>query len=123
MLWHFPPVCLNPIGMLIMSAPNAERSLPPGDRNDAPDLPLREVARPDPMIGSAIEAAQIGRALVDACIAFADFKLARKRRDPERCEAAALRLKSILNVTDLAALSRRLAKAVGAAQPRPSGGH
>jgi hypothetical protein len=108
-----------------------DRSLPPGDRDDAP-LPLclpsqgertpthhdagREPA-PDLLPSSELAIDAIGNALDSAQLALADVRLAAAQGNWPLFEAAARKLANSLS-PDPRALARHLASTVHAARPR-----
>jgi hypothetical protein len=96
-----------------------ERSQPPQDRSDAPDLPfVAPASLPPPIVAalppaSALEIERLEHALTLAAEAFAEFRSA---RDWDQLASAAYILREALNRPDIAALSRRLNDTVTAAR-------
>ena len=93
-----------------------ERSLPPGDRDDAPGLALEAPALPDaPLLSAAIDATslhKLGRALAEATKDWAEFLICRDAGDPVGMQAAASRLAQ--NCRDLPARADRIHRAASA---------
>jgi hypothetical protein len=92
-----------------MSAPNAARALPPGDRDEVPETaPLqagsdlftgRDEVPPDQLLlpGLTLIIDECEPALEAAQIALADLKMARKQANVALFKAAARRLASLIN--------------------------
>lgn len=94
-----------------MSRPNLARTLPPGDRDDAPTPPPAPQAPPAPasaLNGLALELDAIGTSLSTAAVAFAALTAARERGDDAAASGAAAALVAALQ-PDPRALARRVA--------------
>lgn len=110
-----------------MSHPNAQFSLPPGDRDDAAcslAAPLSPDAGRDAEAGGLLPGAEIvidtiDRVLNRAAEAMSDLKSARAQNDWAQFEEASKRLVAMLR-PDPFALARNLVRTVAAERPRKS---
>ncbi len=78
-----------------MSGPNAAMTLPPGDRDDAPSLPLDPQAPPDRRIGMSLEIEAIGKILDEIEQAYLELQRAPAERAFGVIHSASLRLSAL----------------------------
>jgi hypothetical protein len=102
-----------------MSGPNAARSLPPGDRDDAPIPPVgpdigvtagRIPSKAAPDLDADI--VRLAQAIDEAQLAIAELQMARSQGNVLTAKTAAWRLSDALFLVDMRAIAGRIKRAV-----------